>query len=225
MSKFLIPVVPARSEGVKEQYVEGKVYVGYNSVHKLCQNAAAEILQSVGKPDVIVAIGGGGFIPARQIRTFLRQKGEKNIPIQAIGLSLYEDLGTGTDAIGKEVVRTQWLDFSALEKNFDSLIGKNILIVDEVDDTRTTLHYALKELYKDINQKAISLGKTMDDTKFSIYVVHNKLKEKRAELDSNLMNGGIYVAGQNVEDKWIAYPWESTDIDTHTQFAIEQGNN
>lgn len=225
MSQYLVPVVPKRAAGPQEQFVPEKVYVGYNSVHKYCQNAAAEILATVGKPDVIVAIGGGGFIPARQIRTFLRQKGEKNIPIQAIGLSLYEDLGTGEDSIGKEVVRTQWLDFSALEKNFDSLIGKNILIVDEVDDTRTTLHYALKELHKDISEKAHLLGKSMDQTKFSIYVVHNKLKEKRAELDTALMNGGIYVAGENVEDKWIAYPWESSDIDTHTQFAIKQGNN
>lgn len=225
MAEFIIPIEPPRAEGPKEEFVDHKVYVGYNSVHKFCQNAAAEILAKVGKPDVIVAIGGGGFIPARQIRTFLRQKGEKNIPIQAIGLSLYEDLGTGEDSIGKEVVRTQWLDFSALEKNFDSLIGKNILIVDEVDDTRTTLHYALKELHKDIAEKAQSLGKSMDNTKFSIFVVHNKLKEKHAELDVEAMNGGIYVAGQNVEDKWIAYPWESADIDTHTEFAIKQGNN
>lgn len=61
----------------------------------------------------------------------------QNIPIQAIGLSLYEELGSHTTAeqIGKEVVRTQWLDFSALSAT--RLLGKKILIVDEVDDSRT----------------------------------------------------------------------------------------
>lgn len=202
-----------------------KLYISYNCVHKHCQKAAAEILDTIGKPDVIVAIGGGGFIPSRIIRTFLKKQGEKNIPIQAIGLSLYEDMGTGSESIGKEVIRTQWLDFGALEKHFDSLIGKNILIVDEVDDTRTTLHYALSELYHDVEEKANKLGKSMAETKFSIFVVNNKLKEKRAQLDEKLMNGGIYISGEDVEDRWIAYPWESDDIDTHTALAIKQGNN
>lgn len=204
---------------------EEKIYISYNNVHKLCQKAASQILETVGKPDVIVAIGGGGFIPSRIIRTFLRQTGEKNIPIQAIGLSLYEDLGLGADTIGKEVIRTQWLDFGSLAQQFDSLIGKNILIVDEVDDTRTTLHYALTELYNDVKENADKLGKTMEGTKFSIFVVNNKLKEKRADLNESLMNGGIYLAGEDVPDKWIAYPWESDDIDTHTANAIAQGNN
>lgn len=204
---------------------EDKIYISYNCVHKFCQKSAEKIIETVGKPDIIVAIGGGGFIPARIIRTFLRQQGEKNIPIQAIGLSLYEDMGVGADAIGKEVIRTQWLDFGALEKHFDSLIGKNILIVDEVDDTRTTLHYALTELYEDIKQNAEKLGQDMGKTKFSIFVVNNKLKEKRADIDEKLMNGGIYITGSDVEDKWIAYPWESSDIDAHTVNAIKQGNN
>ena len=36
------------------------------------------------KPDVIIAIGGGGFIPARMLRTELK------IPILAISLELCE---------------------------------------------------------------------------------------------------------------------------------------
>ncbi|KAG7886316.1 hypothetical protein KL925_002788 [Ogataea polymorpha] len=202
-----------------------KMYISYNNVHKLCKAGAEEFLEQVGKPDVIIAIGGGGFIPARIIRTFLRSPGEKNIPIQAIGLSLYEDMGTGTDdKIGKEVIRTQWLDFGALSQHFDSLIGKNILIVDEVDDTRTTLHYAVSELYKDVKEIAEKLGRTSEKTRFSIFVLHNKLKEKRAQIDEDKMGGGKYFVGKDVPDVWIAYPWESADIDTHTQHAVEQGN-
>ncbi|QPG74706.1 Xanthine phosphoribosyltransferase 1 [Brettanomyces nanus] len=201
-----------------------KYYVSYNCVHKLCKKSAEELLERIGKPDLIIGIGGGGFIPARILRTFLKHDGEKNIPIQAIGLSLYEDMGN-QDTIGTEIVRTQWLDFGALEKNFDSLIGKNILIVDEVDDTRTTLHYALSELYKDINEKAKSLGRDIHDTKFSIFVVHNKMKAKRADIDESMMNGGVYLSGEDVPDKWIAYPWEANDIDDHTRRAVEQGHD
>lgn len=91
----------------------------------------------------MIAIGGGGFIPARIIRTFLKisdtpESKPRNIPIQAIGLSLYEALpDTSEEVVGKEVIRTQWLDFSTLGKKYEkgALLGKRSLIVDEVDDT------------------------------------------------------------------------------------------
>jgi hypoxanthine phosphoribosyltransferase len=37
----------------------------------------------------MIAIGGGGYVPARILRSFLKQPNGPNIPIQAIGLSLY----------------------------------------------------------------------------------------------------------------------------------------
>lgn len=200
-----------------------KLYISYNFVHKLCRDGAKEILAN-GKPDVIVAIGGGGFIPARIIRLFLKEEGGKNIPIQAIGLSLYEQFGASEDQIGKEVVRTQWLDFGALLQHFDLLIGKNVLIVDEVDDTRTTLHYALSELQKDVARVQLELGRTSEKTTFLIFVLHNKNKPKRADLPEDMFTDGRYIAGRTVDDVWIAYPWEQQDIDTHTAKAVEQGN-
>ena len=115
-------------------------------------------------------------------RTFLKKSGSPNIPIQAIGLSLYEELGgdTPVEALGTKVTRTQWIDTSSLESR--SLIGKNILIVDEVDDTRTTLEYAVKELHKDVTKAAAEQGRQNEETKFSIFVLHNKDKEKKGHL-------------------------------------------
>ena len=53
-----------------------------------------------------------------------------------------------------------------------NLVGKNILIVDEVDDTRTTLEYAVKELQKDVEAASKKLGREGDLTRFSIFVLH-----------------------------------------------------
>ncbi|CAN6662684.1 xanthine phosphoribosyltransferase 1 [Trichomonascus vanleenenianus] len=200
-----------------------KVYISYNNVHKLCQEAAETIKDF--NPNLMVAIGGGGFIPARILRTFLKQPGSKNIPIQAIGLSLYEQLGDDTvvEAVGHEVVRTQWLDFSS-EHTMD-LIGKRILIVDEVDDTRTTLHYAVSELEKDVRAQAERLGRSAEETKFFVFVLHNKDKPKRAELPEDMMREGRYLAARTLPDLWIAYPWEAPDIEEHTANAVSQGNN
>lgn len=202
---------------------DDKLYISYNNIHKLCQQAAEEIKSKNLTPDIIIAIGGGGFIPARILRSFLREPSGKNIPIQAIGLSLYESMGD-VDKIGKEVVRTQWLDFATLSQHFDTLIGKNILIVDEVDDTRTTLHYALSELTKDIKLQQDKLNRQGEITKFSIFVLHNKDKPKKAELPHELIAGGRYIAAKVVKDAWIAYPWDQQDIDLHTSYAKHQGN-
>ena len=53
-----------------------------------------------------------------------------------------------------------------------NLIGRSILIVDEVDDTRTTLDYAVRELEKDVEAASKQLGRTGEKTKFSIFVLH-----------------------------------------------------
>jgi uncharacterized protein len=105
-------------------------------------------------------------------RSFLKRPGDPNIPIQAIGLSLYENLGRDDpeEVPGTKVTRTQWLDLSSLE--MANLIGKNVLIVDEVDDTRTTLEYAVRELEKDVELAQKSLGREGEKTTFSIFVLH-----------------------------------------------------
>lgn len=53
-----------------------------------------------------------------------------------------------------------------------NLVGKNILIVDEVDDTRTTLEYAVRELEKDVETATQKLGREEERTRFSIFVLH-----------------------------------------------------
>ncbi|KAF2663715.1 PRTase-like protein [Microthyrium microscopicum] len=200
-----------------------KIYVTYNEVHKMCQESASKILDTL-KPTLIIAIGGGGFIPARILRTFLKKPGSPNIPIQAIGLSLYETLG-GDGPIeepGTKVTRTQWIDTSSLESA--SLIGKNILIVDEVDDTRTTLDYAIKELQKDVDKAAAQSGRSGEETKFSIFVLHNKDKPKKGHLDEKIVPPNRYLAAVTVEDVWICYPWEAPDIDEHDRLAATTSN-
>ena len=206
---------------------EEKQYISYNNVHQLCQNSAVKIKGF--KPDIIIAIGGGGFIPARILRTFLKEPNAPTVRIFAIILSLYERIeGTDIEKTGVEVQRTQWIDYEQCKLD---LVGKNVLIVDEVDDTRTTLHYALNELEKDAADQAKSKGFDPETnpefkTNFGIFVLHNKLKPKKAELpEAMVKDEKRYFAAKNVPDVWLAYPWESTEIVYHTKMAIEQGND
>jgi hypoxanthine phosphoribosyltransferase len=149
----------------------------------------------------MIAIGGGGYVPARILRSFLKVPGSPNIPIQAIGLSLYETLPSKTasskpstadlntlaadiaekeekdiEIPGTKVTRTQWLDLSSLGE-MENLVGKRILIVDEVDDTRTTLEYAVRELEKDVEAARLKLGVDAqgEKTVFSVFVLHVRI--------------------------------------------------
>ncbi|KAH8920139.1 PRTase-like protein [Atractiella rhizophila] len=202
---------------------DNHIRVTYQEIHTLIGNSAAKIKKEF-QPELMIAIGIG-FFPARVMRTFLKTPGQKNIPIQAIGLSLYEELGTldsgdvtSAEKIGKEVIRTQWLDFSTLGSR--PLLGRKILIVDEVDDSRTTLLYAISELLKDVEKQAVTLNATQemrDRTEFGIFVVHNKLKPKAGELPE----GVRYFSGEDIPDEWVDYPWEQQDITTHDALAAE----
>ncbi|KAH7019044.1 phosphoribosyltransferase-like protein [Ilyonectria destructans] len=200
-----------------------KIYVTYNDVHKLCQQSAGKLLADF-QPQLMIAIGGGGYVPARILRSFLKQPGSPNIPIQAIGLSLYESLGNDeVEEPGTKVTRTQWLDMTALGE-MENLVGKRILIVDEVDDTRTTLEYAVKELEKDVEAARLRMGSDAPKTQFSIFVLHNKDKPKKGTLPHDMLSSG-YQAAQTVKDVWICYPWEAMDIEEHDKLASQQAPN
>ncbi|KAF9427629.1 hypoxanthine-guanine phosphoribosyltransferase [Podila epigama] len=207
-----------------------KIHVSYNQIHTMIKETVDSMhLNEDFQPDIMVAIGGGGFIPARILRTFLKKKNNKNISIQAIGLSLYEDLeiwkashkDDETPMTSEpEVIKTQWLNFDSSET---SLIGRNILIVDEVDDTRRTLAYAVRELAKDLeieSQKLRAQGKEVPETKIGVFVLHNKLKEKREELPKEIMENR-YFACKQMPDQWLVYPWDALDIEDHTEKSKE----
>ncbi|KAK0521880.1 hypothetical protein OC835_006752 [Tilletia horrida] len=238
--------------------------ITYNEVHLLLRSVAERVKANFGRVDIMVAIGGGGFFPARVLRTFLKVPSRvdpsrlRSIPIQAIGLSLYEEVaGTSAEKMGTEVVRTQWLDNRQIAgeqkssgssnkpkleegKDAGGLLGKNILIVDEVDDSRTTLQYAYQELLKDVRHALAALPEEVRNelppTRFAIAVVHNKDKNKKGSLPiiepeahvaagaqeevvDKVGNGVWYFAGETIKDEWMEYPWEQEDIVEHERLA------
>lgn len=101
-----------------------------------------------------------------------------------------------------------------------NLIGKNVLIVDEVDDTRTTLEYAVRELEKDVEAAVKKLGREGEKTNFSIFVLHNKDKTKKGVLPQDILKGR-YSAARTVGDVWINYPWEATYVSARFLFSFD----
>lgn len=85
-----------------------------------------------------------------------------------------------------------FVSFTATHAAFGALVrGKRVLIIDEVDDTRATLQYAVEELKKTNNPAAVG-----------VLVVHNKLKPKKGTLPDDV----TYIAGEHVPNAWNCYP-------------------
>lgn len=169
-----------------------KIYFSYNDIHKTIKRMAMQ-LQEVGyDPELMVAIGTGGFIPARMLKTFI------NRPIYTVGISYYDLENKPKDSPQK----IQWID--EVEKK---LQGKKILLIDEVDDSRVTLEYCLRELLKH------------RPAEIAVAVLHNKQKEKRGTIPPEVTS---YFAGTELPDKWVCYPWDAQDIDLQDRLAARQ---
>jgi hypoxanthine phosphoribosyltransferase len=109
------------------------------------------------------------------------------VPILAVSLELYDDK---THTANNRVLQKQWFDETP--GTFGAMVrGKRVLIVDEVDDTRTTLQFAVEELIR-CNGPA----------EVAVLVVHNKLKPKKGVLPDSV----VYIAGEHVPDAWNCCP-------------------
>ena len=154
--------------------IDGKYHLSYERIHETVRAMADEIRASGFTPDVIVAIGSGGFIPARILRTFLER------PILTVGIAYYD------------------------AENRPSKTPRMIQWIDEVDDCRVNLAYCLREVLRD------------GPAEIAVAVLHNKRKEKRGAIPAEIHR---YWAGEELEDRWICYPWDAQDIERHERLS------
>jgi hypoxanthine phosphoribosyltransferase len=173
--------------------MSARLRFSYSDLHQTIADGAAQIVASDFQFDVILAIGGGGFIPARILRTYVEK------PLIAISLARYHPDEPPSDVPHK----LQWVD------GVNNMItGKRVLLVDEVDDERTTLAFAIGELL------------TEGPTEIGVFVMHNKLKEKKADYPEFVKY--VFV-GKDIEDVWVDYPWDARDIIQHEKDAASGG--
>ena len=137
------------------------------------------ILQNVEKLhkekfDCIVAIASGGLFPSVLVKNVLK------IPMYTVTVSSY------TDEKRYDIKPLQWID-----NNFEN---QKVLIVDEIDDTGSTLTYTVDRLRKDNNANDLS-----------VFVIHNRIGEK---CDNYITGIPYYQCEKIYTNNWISYPWK-----------------
>ncbi|AGK62058.1 putative phosphoribosyltransferase [Archaeoglobus sulfaticallidus PM70-1] len=102
----------------------------WDHIYRVCFTIAKDVRKSGFKPDAIVAVGRGGWIPARIISDFLNIRELYSVKAE------YWDVAESRD----DAVITQPI-------NVD-MSGKKVLLVDDVADTGKTLNVVVSHLRK-----------------------------------------------------------------------------
>lgn len=164
-----------------------------NYVSKICRDIAL----SEWRPDYVVGITRGGLIPAVMISHYF------DVPMLSLNVSLRDtgettsDLGMSEDAFGYDSESQDGSKFN-LEK------AKNILIVDDINDTGATFNWIIN----DWESSCLSSNNRWDhvwnnNVKFAVLV--DNLSSK-CEVTMDFF--GIEI-DKSEEDVWVEFPYEA----------------
>ncbi len=187
--------------------VDQKEFQGF--VNKICR----DILISGWKPDYIVGITRGGLVPAVLISQYL------NIPMHTLEVSLRDsgdtesNLWMAIDAFGspeKEIIINNEDDIGSVLDAASSLLEipeppsfKNILIVDDINDTGSTFNWIMN----DWRSGCFPNDPTWNDVwngnvKFAV-IIDNLSSQCQVKMD---FVGKEINKAEN--DVWVDFPWE-----------------
>jgi hypoxanthine phosphoribosyltransferase len=165
-------------------------------VAKLCR----DIVISGWRPDYIVGITRGGLVPAIMISQYL------DIPMHTLSVSLRDsdtgpesNLWMAEDALGPRT-KERFIENPALEA---VSTYKNILIVDDINDTGATLNWIMQDWPSGCFPDDPAWDEVWNqNVKFAV-VVDNLASKCTAKMDYVGME-----VNKAENDVWIDFPWE-----------------
>lgn len=152
--------------------LNSKVYIKWNDIITSMEFIYYQMHNDNWIPDIIIGIANGGAIPA----TLLSKR--YKIPVKTISIQLRDGHVENLQYL-KELFQNDWQH-------------KNVLFVDDINDTGATFNHIIKELQN-------------YDTNIKSAVIHNNLSS------SYSVDYSAITLDKSIEDQWIVYPWEFLD--------------
>lgn len=176
-----------------------KVYYSWDDIERQCQSIVNQIAQDAWRPDYIVGITRGGNVPATIISHML------GVRCEALKVALRDDAECESncwmseDAFG--VVSEH--DREDLKSRWDIDLRKNILVVDDINDTGDTLKWIQRDWQSTCfpNEEYAWSSIWERNVRFAV-------------LTNNVVSGfdavSYYAAEVNKQEnpQWICFPWE-----------------
>ena len=156
-----------------------KIYYTWQQVEGACLELARQITASDWRPDYIVGIGRGGLIPANLLSQYT------GIKMCSLDISLRD----GGDTV------------SNLSMAEDAYNGKNILIVDDINDQGSTIAWIKQDWRSGCLPDQSAWNKTWGhNVRFA--TLTNNLASKES------VDYSVWEVNKVDEDCWLVYPWE-----------------
>ena len=184
-----------------------KVYYSWGQVQGACLDLAKQINDSFWTPDYIVGLTRGGLVPAVLLSQYL------NIPMETLKVSLRDssecesNLWMPEDAVGYVSPYEQKNNDLPFSKD----CRKNILIVDDINDTGNTIAW----IKNDWQQSCFPDSDEWDN----VWGENVRVAVLTNNLDSSQnIDYSVWEVNKAEEDVWLVYPWEEFwlgDADVH----------
>ena len=158
-----------------------KIYYSWNDVNGLSLEIIRQISRDGWQPDYVVGLTRGGLTPANLISQYLE------VPMECLKVSLRDG--------GANPEHNLWMAEDAYN-------GKNILIVDDINDSGATLNW-IKADWEDFHPSKREPWSTIwnNTVRFAVLVNNEASNYKRIDYSAVDIN-------KAEEDSWIVFPWE-----------------
>jgi hypoxanthine phosphoribosyltransferase len=177
-----------------------KHYYSWQDVEDACVNIALQMYKDNWRPDYIVGITRGGNVPATILSNML------NIRCEALKVSLRDDamgpesnLWMSEDAFGYVTEEER----DTLKSRWDLNKRKNILIVDDINDTGATFNWIKQDW-----QSSCFPNEQSWDTVWNNNVRFAVITENLSSTFGDVRYS-VHEVNKAEESVWLVYPWEN----------------
>lgn len=179
-----------------------KTYISWSDVQRQVQEILRQIQQSGWQPDYVIGITRGGLMPAHLISQYLE------IPMETLKVSL-RDGGTcesncwmAEDAFGYVPFSSDAGTLADADRS-DAALRKNILIVDDINDSGATINWIRQDWQNSCLPNNAAWADIWNNNVRIAVLVDNE------SSDCELIINYTAMEVNKLEDpQWIVFPWE-----------------
>jgi uncharacterized protein len=164
-----------------------KIYYSWQDVERQTQEILRQLQRDAWRPDYVVGLTRGGLVPANLISQYLECRMETlKVSLRDSDSESESNLWMAEDAFGHEMENP-----------------KNILIVDDINDTGATLNYIREDWPSGCFPKNKRWKEVWGNNVRVAVLVDNEASKSKLNVSYSAVD-----LNKAEEDCWIVFPWE-----------------